>query len=269
MNVVQLGAGPPVVVIPGIQGRWEWMRPGVDALARQCRVVTFSLADEPTSGGHFDHTAGFDSYVEQVREALDLAGLEQAAICGVSYGGLIASAFAARYPNRVSSLILVSPIPPSWTPNVCIRFYLRAPRLLSPLFLINSLRLYPEIAAAVPGRIAALRAALRHAWNVLTHMHSPSRMARRVHLLDSMSRCAELREMKLPTLIVTGAESLERIVPVRASREYLGMWPHARWETLERTGHLGIITRPVEFAATLVPFIQTTSREPDHRWRVG
>ena len=27
------GAGPPLVLVPGIQGRWEWMAPAVDALA--------------------------------------------------------------------------------------------------------------------------------------------------------------------------------------------------------------------------------------------
>ena len=35
MNIVDRGSGVPVVVIPGIQGRWEWMKPGVDALARR------------------------------------------------------------------------------------------------------------------------------------------------------------------------------------------------------------------------------------------
>ena len=44
MNIVDLGSGVPVVMVPGIQGRWEWMKPAVDALAERCRVVTFSLA---------------------------------------------------------------------------------------------------------------------------------------------------------------------------------------------------------------------------------
>ena len=112
------------------------------------RVVTFSLADEPSSGARFDEAQGFWSYVEQVREALDALRIDRAAICGVSYGGLIAAAFAARYPGRVSSLILVSALPPSWRPDARVSFYLRFPWLLTPLFCLGSLRLYGEIAAA-------------------------------------------------------------------------------------------------------------------------
>ena len=50
LKVMDLGHGEPVVIVPGIQGRWEWMRPGVEALAERCRVLTFSLGDEPTRG---------------------------------------------------------------------------------------------------------------------------------------------------------------------------------------------------------------------------
>ena len=59
MTIVDTGSGPPVVVIPGIQGRWEWMKPGIDALAGRCRTVTFSLCDEPTCGATFDEAAGY------------------------------------------------------------------------------------------------------------------------------------------------------------------------------------------------------------------
>jgi pimeloyl-ACP methyl ester carboxylesterase len=151
LNIIDRGDGTPVVVIPGIQGRWEWMEPTIGALAERCRVITFSLADEPTSGGRFDERHGFECYVEQVREALDAAGVREAAICGVSYGGLIAAAFAARHPDRTSSVVLVSALPPSWTPNARVRFYLLAPRLLTPLFMLASVRMYREIAAANAG----------------------------------------------------------------------------------------------------------------------
>jgi pimeloyl-ACP methyl ester carboxylesterase len=56
-------------------------------------------------------------------------------------------------------------------------------------------------------------------------------------------------------MIVTGEESLERVVAPRITREYLAIWPHARLETLARTGHLGMITRPEEFAALVSGFV--------------
>jgi hypothetical protein len=50
MQVIDCGHGTPVIVIPGIQGRWEWMSPAIESLASDCRVITFSLCDEPSSG---------------------------------------------------------------------------------------------------------------------------------------------------------------------------------------------------------------------------
>ena len=267
MRIVDKGSGAPVVVIPGIQGRWEWMKPGIDALATRCRVITYSLSDEPSCGGNFDETSGFDCYVEQVREAIDQAGIDRATICGVSYGGLIACAFAARHPDRTQGLVLVSALPPSWAPDARVRFYLRAPRLLTPMFMLASLRMYREIASAHPGVLPSLREAVRHGWNVLTHMFSPSRMARRVHLLA----VANLRGMvppRVPALVITGDHALDRVVPVSATHEYLQWLPYARMATVERTGHLGFITRPQIFTDLVAPFA-TDAGETESGRRIG
>jgi pimeloyl-ACP methyl ester carboxylesterase len=267
MNIIDRGSGVPIVVIPGIQGRWEWMKPGIDAVADKARVITFSLADEPSSGANFVAGAGFWNYVEQVREALDAAGVTSAAICGVSYGGLIAGAFAARHPERVSSLILASAIPPSWRPDARISFYLRSPWLLSPLFCLASIRLYREIAAAHDTWWSGATVACAAGINALRHIFHPGRMARRVHLFSSVFTPSEgggriqseWARVKVPTLLVTGEEALERVVPPRMTREYLSIWPNARVETLARTGHLGIITRPREFAALVSSFASVSA----------
>lgn len=259
MKIVDVGTGPPLVLIPGIQGRWEWMRPAVDALASYCRVIAFSLADERTCGASFDPSRGFDCYVEQVNAAMDQAGLTSAAICGVSYGGLIAAAFAARHPDRTSALILVSAVPPSWKPDSRVRFYLRAPRLLSPLFCVGSLRLYREIAAATPGVLPGIWAGVRHGVTALTHPFSPSRMARRALLLDGLDLARELKAVRSPALIVTGETHLERVVPVQLTREYLAIWPHAQLALIANTGHLGSITRPTEFANLVARFVKSAT----------
>jgi pimeloyl-ACP methyl ester carboxylesterase len=269
MNIVDVGSGPPIVLVPGIQGRWEWMKPAVDALARQCRVITFSLADEPSSGGTFDPSLGFDNYVEQIRRAMDQAGIPEAVICGVSYGSLIASAFAARYPDRATALVIVSGIPPSWKPDRRVRFYLRAPRLLAPLFCIASVRLYREIAAAAPGVLQGIGAALHHGFVAASHIFSPANMARRVHLLESLHLDRELRRVRTPVLVVTGEAALDRVVPVHATREYLDIWPQARAVALAHTGHLGLITRPAAFAQLVVPFVDRVSGIGASRRRIG
>jgi pimeloyl-ACP methyl ester carboxylesterase len=113
------------------------MKPAVDALSRHVRVITFSLADEPSAGARFDETSGFSSYVEQVREALDAGGLDRAAICGVSFGGVIAAAFAARYPSRVSSLIMVSALRQRGDPTPACPATSDIPWLLAPGFCLG------------------------------------------------------------------------------------------------------------------------------------
>jgi pimeloyl-ACP methyl ester carboxylesterase len=265
MRLVDRGGGTPVVVIPGIQGRWEWMEPTIDALARRCRVLTYSLADEPTCRGRFDVARGFDCYVEQVREALDTAGLPRAAICGVSYGGVIGAAFAARYPDRVSSLILASALPPSWRPDARVKFYLRAPRLLAPLFMVASLRMYPEIAAAYGGYARGAVPGTRQAWRVLTHMFSPSRMARRVRLLEAAEMPPNLQGVRVPILVTTGEPGLDRVVPPHATLEYVRLWPHAKSVTLTHTGHLGQITHAEEFARIVVGFAESAAGNRERR----
>ena len=256
MRIVDVGSGAPVVIVPGIQGRWEWMKPGVDALAKKCRVVTFSLADEPTCGGHFDASHCFDSYVDQVKDAMDLAGLQTAVVAGVSYSGLVAAAFAARYPDRVTGLAMVSAIPPRWKPDSRVRFYLKAPMLLSPFFFVSSLRLYREIAVANPGVLRGMGVAARHGLNALTHNTSPARMARRVHALESLHLDREFAGVHVPTLVVTGEDRLDRVVPVPLTEDYVRLWPHAERVTIARTGHLGLITRPDAFADAVAPFVE-------------
>lgn len=265
MKIIDVGAGPVIVIVPGVQGRWEWIKPAVDALAAQCRVITFSYADEPSCGGRFDQAHGFDSYVDQVGDAMDQAGVRRASICGVSYGGLIAAAFAARHRERVSSLLLVSAIPPSWQPDARARFFLRAPVLLAPLFVVGSLRMYREIAAAAGGVLQGMVLGARHALNALTHMFSPARMARRVHLLTSVDLDRELARVAAPTLVITGDPALDNVVPAALTEEYLRMWPHARRATIPRTGHLGLITRPHDFAALVAPFVESAARGQERR----
>jgi pimeloyl-ACP methyl ester carboxylesterase len=269
MKIVDAGDGSPVVLVPGIQGRWEWMQPTVEALARECRVITFSLADEPTCGAAFEEADGFGSYVRQIADAMDGAALDRAAICGVSFGGLIAAAFAARHPERVSALILVSALPPSWEPNSRVRLYVKAPRLLAPLFYLMSLRLYLEIAAAHEGWLAGVRAAVRHGWNVLRHPLSPVRMARRVRLLSSVDLRSEVARPAVRTLVITGEDRLERVVPPARTREYLTICPDSSGITLARTGHLGLMTRADEFARVVCAFVREAADDRETRRRLG
>lgn len=245
--MIDIGRGTPVVVIPGLQGRWEWMRPGVEALAEGHRAVSFSLCDERRSGFRFDPAAGFDNYLRQVDAVLDRTGLESATLVGVSYGGLIALEYAARRPGRVSALVLASALSPDWVPDARARFYLKAPRLLSPLFVATApSRLGREVWAAFPNLLERARFAVGQTARVAGAPMSPGAMARRIEWAQAHA-FADLQRIAAPTLIVTGEPELDRVVPVEVTRRLTLQIPDARHIVLDHTGHLGIITRPRRF----------------------
>lgn len=254
-GIVDKGRGTPIVLIPGLQGRWEWMRPAVDALAKHHRVITFSLCDERSSPFPCDPDKAFENYVEQVDTALDRAQVEKAVIAGVSYGGLIATEFAARRPQRVQGLVLANALHKTWHPNPQQSAFLKAPRLMSPVFVATApQRMRPEMVAAFPRVVARLKFQVTFAMNVMFALASPAKMARRIEW-STRHRFADARHIDAPALIVTGEPELDRVVPVDVTRRYLDELHSAKHVVLKHTGHNGLVTRPDEFADVLGRFV--------------
>jgi 3-oxoadipate enol-lactonase len=259
--VIALGSGPPVLLVPGIQGRWEWMRPAVDALAKRCRVISFSLCGDPGSGERFEVGQGIESFTQQVDRVLDRAGLERATLCGVSLGGLIAARYAATRPERVAALVLVSAPGPYWMPDAVQRLCAKLGILGTPLFVLSTgWRLFPEVASARGGTLRAVWWMLRHLRRVLMAPASPRRMQQRLRLWVAADRLADCRAVEAPTLVIAGDEGLDRVVGA-STREFGTSIRGARVVTLERTGHIGLVTRPEAFAEVVSGFCERATRE--------
>jgi len=256
MQIAVMGSGTPLVFVPGLQGRWEYMRRAVEALAGHFRVITFSLADEPDTGFAFDPDTPIESYAEQTIAAMDEAGAERAAICGVSYGGIVALRVAARHAPRVSQLILVSTPGPGWTLDRQLAFYVRHPAVTAPLFFAGvPRRVRAELVSAMPRPMDRARLGWEAACTLLHAPVSPSRMGARAQSIDAAAIAQDAAAITSPTLVVVGEESLDRIVPVAGSREYARNIRGAQLARLERTGHQGCITRPQEFARIVHTFV--------------
>jgi pimeloyl-ACP methyl ester carboxylesterase len=236
------------------------MRPTVDALARHYRVISFSLCDERSSPFPCDPRKGFENFLEQVDLALDRAGVERAVILGVSYGGLIASEFAARRPQRVTGLVLASALHKTWQPDSRQQRYLKAPLLMSPLFVATApLRLQPEIVAALPTLGARLRFGASHGARAILFPTTPARMARRIAWARS-HQFAKPHSVQAPALVITGEPVLDRVLPVAVTRRYLDDLGSAQHVVLKSTGHLGSVTRPDDFAEALERFVNGLRR---------
>lgn len=249
-----VGSGPPLVLIPGIQGRYEWMRPAIDALARDWRVITSSLPGEPGVGRSGDE-ADFDLFVEHIDGVLDSAGISSAVVCGVSFGGLIALRYAARRPQRVSALILVSTPGPRWKPKPQLARYLRWPTLGSPLYAAGAVgRYWRELRALFPDQRTRLRTSASTVWRVVTAPAMPHRMSRRARLAAAQNFEPDCACVTVPTLIVAGERDLDQIVPCDETQRYLTLIPGSRFQRFESTGHLGTVLAPERFAAIVSKF---------------
>jgi 3-oxoadipate enol-lactonase len=246
VQIIDRGSGPPLVLIPGLQGRWEYMRPAVEALSASFRVLTFSLRAEH-----------LDGYAQQVAAVLEAKGVERAIICGVSFGGLVAVRFAALYPSKCSALVLASTPRPGLRLRPRHQIYLRAPWIFGPIFLAESpFRMRPEIVAAIPDARARRRFALQALRTLVSAPVSLTSMAARARLIMKVEVGDDCERITVPTLVVTGEPGLDHVVPVEGSSEYTRRIRDARAVVIERTGHLGTVTRPEVFCAIVRAFVE-------------
>jgi pimeloyl-ACP methyl ester carboxylesterase len=260
------GTGSPIVLIPGIPGRWEWLTLAVDALAEKHRVITFSLGDPVDDSVTPD--AGFDAWLSLIDALLDRAGESRAAIVGVSFGGVIAARYAARRPHRTSALVLVSAPTPRWRPDKRTEGYLRYPKVaMSALVARSILRLTREVVAAKPTWRTRIGFGLHYAGRAIRTPASPTRMAEWVRRWMATDVAADCAHIVAPTLLVTGESHLDRAVPVNSTLDYLELIPGSRHVTLSGTGHVGVVTKPHEFAKVVGEFVDSSALREAARLR--
>jgi 3-oxoadipate enol-lactonase len=232
------------------------MKPALDELGKRCRALSYTLCGDIGSDMPFDPSLGFDNFVRQLDRVFDVSGIVRAALCGVSYGGFIALRYAAVRPERVTSLVLVSSPAPGWVPNARQQQYLQRPWLSAPAFVVTSpLRLWPEISAAYDTTRERLLFSVRHALRVMAAPIVPSRMATRVAVQQRLDFAPDCARITAPTLIMTGEDHLDQIVPAEVTRQYRQLIPDAQYVQMKRCGHIGLITHPAQFADIVSGFI--------------
>ena len=250
------GTGPSIVVVPGIQGRWEWMRPALQALSRRYRTISYSLCGDIGSGQRMDPALGFDSFVRQLDSVLERARLDSTVLCGVSYGGVIAARYAAVRPERVTHLVLASAPGPHWQPSARQARYASRPWISVPAFCLTAFdRLNAELRSALPEWRPRARFTSRYVASALLAPMMPHLMGRRVRLQQQLDLARDCASISMPTLVVTGEPHLDKVVPVESTREYLSLIRGARYEMMDGTGHLGMLTQPERFVRLLSDFI--------------
>ena len=250
------GNGPPVVIVQGLQGRWQWTRPALEELAKRCRVISYSLAGDLGSRYRYDPALGFENYMQQLADVMQSRQLERAALVGISFGGFVVTHFAALHPERTSSLVLASAPGPGWAPNPRQAKWLARPWLSTPAFVASSpFRVWPEVRAALGGLRPALTFMARQGLRAAAAPAIPVLMSARIRDARAIDVVDDCGRITAPTLVITGEQELDRVVPVETTRRYASMIDGARYELMSATGHLGVLTQPERFATLVSEFV--------------
>jgi pimeloyl-ACP methyl ester carboxylesterase len=73
-------------------------------------------------------------------------------------------------------------------------------------------------------------------------------------IVDDCSR------VKAPAVLITGEPQLDRVIDLRLSSDWLALIPGTRHVTIPGTGHIGLVSKPDEFADIVCKFVQENNR---------
>lgn len=223
---------PPVLLVMGLGLSSRGWGTLPERLATHFRVVTF----DNRGTGRSTRTAAMFRVVDLADDAaavLDAAGLERAAVFGISMGGMIAIELALRHAARVHALAL----------GCTYGGYLRSQKA-SASALVDFVR-----AIASPGRgtrettarllvspeyYARERDAF-HDWLARTEPADLGTALRQVAAVLRHDTEARLHELSAPTLVLSG--DADRLVPAENSRRLARNIAHARLALLRGAGH--------------------------------
>jgi pimeloyl-ACP methyl ester carboxylesterase len=257
VNYVEMGDGPPVVLIHGLSGCWQNWLENIPQLARRHRVVALDLAGFGDSELPQEEISipGYGRFVDAF---LGEIGVERASLVGNSMGGFIAAETSISHPSRVDKLVLVSAAGLVRVGNRQLYALERAARLFHPLTAAFLAR--REHLVRRPGlRKRMLYGVVRYPERIEPELaYEVASGAGKPGFLDALQAVMDydfrdrLSEISVPTLIVWGRN--DRVVPVAGAYEYEQLIPNTRRVIFEDTGHLPMLERPAQFNALVDEF---------------
>jgi pimeloyl-ACP methyl ester carboxylesterase len=251
------GTGPPVLAVHGItasHAAWQWV---ADELAGAVTLFAPDLRGRGASGG-LPGPFGMAAHAADLVAALDYLDVERALVVGHSMGAYVAATMAARYPDRVSALLLVDGGLPQDVPDdVDLDAY--ATELLGPalarldMTFIDEAAYFefwrPHPAIAAEGWGERLERYLR--WDLggrPPELRSRvSKEAATADYIDLMAGDAALdyRRIGVPTRLMRAPRGLlgqpEPLLSDRSVAEHLAQLPDARHEVVAGTNHYTIV----------------------------
>jgi pimeloyl-ACP methyl ester carboxylesterase len=240
IEVIRLGQGEPIVLVPGLAGGWKLLAPLARRLAQRHEVILYGLrGDRGTTAT--DHAESVADYASDLAALCDGLALERPTVFGVSFGGAVALELAVEQPNRLGSLI-VQGVEAHFRGGLGARIALQAlerfplpsdNRFLNQFFnLLHGGR--PD-----PGPLVDF--VVERCWET-----DQGVMARRLRALESFDVGDRLWRIDVPTLVLAGTR--DAIVRPAGQAALATSIPGARLSTLDGAGHIAFLTHRADVA---------------------
>jgi pimeloyl-ACP methyl ester carboxylesterase len=237
------GAGEPVVYLHSATGEGEAMLL-LDELATTYDVVAPMFPGFGESEG-IEQIDDMEDAVFHLLDLFDQLGLNAPAVVGLSLGGWMAAELATRYPDRVSSLVLVNPAGLYIQGAEIKDIFGRTPDVMAlDLFADQNqpmAQMMHAMADLQPESVSfemikpfyqTMAATARLAWD--PYLHDP-KLRKRLHRITA------------PTLVVRGAQ--DTLIPAAHAEAYAAEVPGAQLVEVDGAAHLLAIEKPAELAA--------------------
>lgn len=243
------GEGPSLVLLHGFTQDSRVWRPQLEALSDAFDVIAW---DAPGAGCSFDplETFGIEDWARSLERFLDLIGVEQGHVLGLSWGGLLAQVLYGRDPGRIASLVLAGtyagwkgslpePVPQERL-DACLHDSRLPPAEFVPRYL-------PGMFGPSPGADAAEELAA-----VMSDFHPLGFRLMAKALAEADTRDL-LPQIRVPTLLIWGDEDARS--PLDVAEQFRTAIPEARLEVIRGAGHVSNLEAPDAFNAALREFL--------------
>jgi aminoacrylate hydrolase len=245
------GAGPPLLLVPGLSGLGSFWAKQVADLARDFRVVVH----DHRGAGRSSHSRirySVEQMAADVLGLMDRLDIDAAHLVGHSTGGAIGQVIAQDHPERLRRLVLSA----TWAgPDPFFRrcFAARKDVLLhqgmEAYVRASALTLYPPL--WISAHDEAVEAHVRGA------MLNPSPVevvASRIDAIVRYDRRARLSEIAAPALVIVAADDM--ITPVFYSEELAGKIPAATLRVLDTGGHFAPVIAADTYNSAVGAFLR-------------
>ncbi len=268
LAVTEVGSGPPLLCLPGGPGRAAAY---LEDLAGLSQSRTLLLLDARATGRSEvpadPATLRFDRLADDVEALREHRGLDRLDVLGHSAGCLVAQVWAARHPERVGRLVLVTPSDRLQGGRREDVAQVRAARAGEPWY-ADAAEAQAALADAPPAQAQALVRATRPffygRWDERTQAHAATadrQSNRRAELgfsagaedLDPAPLLAGLSAVAAPVLVVGGER--DALTGVASVGRVAASFPHAAQVVLPRAGHFPWVDEPEAFRAAVEPFL--------------